>query len=209
MMTPHRIAGTPSENRGSESDLARVGLGLCILAWAALLTGCGYSMSRPFPSNVDELAFDEAAEADDAEEVRRVHGKIRTVFVEPIRSKEFRRELEMRLTEAVAKRIEVDTPYRISSKERADTILSGEILEVRQSVFGTDFLLDRPRETATTFLIALRWRHPGTGKILVERKVYTETDTWVPPVGETFFKGSDRVINRLAERIVEQMETVW
>ncbi len=188
----------------------RCSVAVAVATSAMLLSGCGYSMTRPFPSHTDQMAaFDEGADADVPDGERSARGRIRTVFVEPFRSKEFRRELEMRLTEAVSKRILTDTPYRIANRERADTILSGEILEVRQSVFGTDFLADRPRETAATFLIALRWQHPGTGRILMERKLFTETDTWVPPVGETFFKGADRVISRLAETIVEQMETVW
>lgn len=171
--------------------------------------GCGYSTSRPFPSNVSEAVYGPDTETDAESADRPPRGRIRTVFVEPFRSKVFRRELEMRLTEAVQKRIELDTPYRIASRRRADTVLSGEILDVRQSTFGSDFVLGRPRETATTFLISLRWRHPATGTLLTERKVLTETDTWVPLAGETFFSGSDRVIDGLAERIVEQLETPW
>ncbi len=181
-----------------------------------LVVGCGYSNERPFPATVREATVgtasaDEAAtdSLPDRGPARGASGKISSVFVEPFRSKEFRRELEQRLSEAVSKQIEVDTPYRIAERERADTTLTGEILEVRQAVFGTDFVLDRPREVATTFLVRIRWRHQGTGTILMERKVLLQTDTWVPMLGETFFSGSDRVIDQLAERIVEQMETVW
>ena len=187
---------------------------------AGQAVGCGYSNERPFPATVreatvgsataDEAATDSRLDSGlDSGPARGASGKISSVYVEPFRSKEFRRELEQRLTEAVSKQIEVDTPYRIAKRERADTTLTGEILEVRQAVFGTDFVLDRPREVATTFLVRIRWRHQGTGTILMERKVLIQTDTWVPTVGETFFSGSDRVIDQLAERIVEQMETVW
>ena len=181
-----------------------------VLAAGALAAGgCGYSTARPFPSTVSEAMYGPDPEAVAEPTDRQPRGRIRTVFVEPFRSKVFRRELEMRLTEAVQKQIELDTPYRIASRRRADTVLSGEILEVRQSTFGTDFVLDRPRETATTFLVSLRWRHSATGTLLTERKVLTETDIWVPLAGETFFSGSDRVIDGLAERIVEQLETPW
>lgn len=175
---------------------------------AGSFVGCGYSTQRPFPTTVPEASVGVEA-ADDETTSRGGSAKIRTVFVEPLRSKAFRRELEMRLTEAVSKRIETVTPYRIAAKERADTSLTGEILEVRQAVFGTDFVIDRPRETAVSFLVRLRWSHHRTGKVLMDRKVLIQTETWVPTVGETFYKGSDRGIDELAERVVQQMETVW
>ena len=74
--------------------------------------GCAYTTERPHPKTV------------------------RTVYVEMFRSKEFRRDLEFQLTEALAKRILVDTDYKLADKNLADTMLSGEVLEVRQAVAG-------------------------------------------------------------------------
>ena len=42
----------------------------------------------------------------------------------------YRRELEFRLTEAVVKRIELDTKYKVTDRSRADTELAGEIVTV-------------------------------------------------------------------------------
>src|SRR5205085_7235886 len=81
---------------------------------------------------------------------------IRTIAVDVFQSHEFRRGLELQLTEAVAKRIEAETPYRMASKSCADTLLTGEVKEVRQSSIGRDFRQNRPRETAATFVIAVR-----------------------------------------------------
>ena len=67
----------------------------------SLPTGCGYSTKRPFSTD------------------------IQTVHVEMFQSKEFRRELEFRLTESVIKRIEMDTPYRIAPRKTADAVLTG------------------------------------------------------------------------------------
>ncbi|MCP4247674.1 MAG: hypothetical protein GY778_11545 [bacterium] len=148
-------------------------------------SGCGYSTRRPFPDG------------------------IQTVHVEMLHSKEFRRELEFGLTEAISKRLEMDTPYKIAPLRRADTILDGEILEVRNRTFGDDFETQMPRETASTITVAFRWKDLRSGKILVERSRFVSTTSYIPPVGETFETGLIRGLDRLAEEIVETMETTW
>ena len=71
------------------------------IGWISVIllisTGCGYTTTRPFPTDI-----------------QRVH-------VEMFHSREFRRELEFRLTEAINKRIEMDTPYRIVSRADAES----------------------------------------------------------------------------------------
>ena len=105
-----------------------------------------------------------------------------------IESREFRRELEFQLTEALVKRIEMDTPYRIAPLRTADTLLTGEILEVRQRVFGDDFDTGLPREKGATILMRYRWKDLRTGRILVERERFPYSVEYIPPVGETFAK---------------------
>jgi len=94
---------------------------------------CSYSTDRPFRSNVA------------------------TVAVKPFGSKEFRRRIEMDLTEAVKKRIQLDTPYKIADEAVADTVLTGEVLEVRQGTMGRDFTWNRPRETQLTLIVKFQW----------------------------------------------------
>ncbi len=151
----------------------------------ALLPGCGYSTKPPFATD------------------------IQTIHVEMFQSKEFRRELEFRLTESVVKRIEMDTPYRIASRETADALLTGEVLEVRNRVFGDDFDNDLPREIGSTVVIRYRLEDMRTGKILVERPRFVYQTSYIPPVGETFTQGMTRAMDGLAEQIVESMETTW
>lgn len=151
----------------------------------SLLPGCGYSTKPPFATD------------------------IQTIHVEMFQSKEFRRELEFRLTESVVKRIEMDTPYRIASRETADALLTGEVLEVRNRVFGDDFDNDLPREIGSTVVIRYRLEDMRTGKILVERPRFVYQTSYIPPVGETFTQGMTRAMDGLAEQIVESMETTW
>lgn len=156
-----------------------------ILVVPACLPGCGYSTTRPFPTD------------------------IQTVHVEMFQSREFRRELEFQLTEAIVKRIEMDTPYRITDLERADAVLSGEVLSVDNRVFGDDFDTDLPREIGSTIAVRYRLQDIRTGRILVERPRFVYQTSYIPPVGETFEVGMVRGLDGLAEQIVESMESGW
>ncbi len=161
------------------------GLPVVMVLAAATCGGCGYSTERPFRSG------------------------IKTVHVEMLESREFRRELEFQLTEALVKRIEMDTPYKIAPLRTADTLFSGEILEVRQRVFGDDFDTGLAREKGATVIMRFRWKDLRTGRILVERERFPYSVEYIPPVGETFTKGMVRGLDNMAEAIVETMESSW
>jgi hypothetical protein len=164
----------------------QVCLSVGLLAAALAASGCGYSTKRPFPSGIS------------------------TVHVEMLHSREFRRELEFELTEALIKRIEMDTPYRIADSAHADTIFTGEVLEVRQNVLGKTFDTGTPREQGAQVAVRYRWKDQRSGKILVERPLFVHQVAYVPAVGESFDKGVRvRGIDQMAERIVETMETDW
>ena len=163
--------------------LIRLGL-LTVLSLVGT-AGCGYTTDRPFRTD------------------------IQTVHVEMLQSQEFRRELEFRLTEAIVKRIEMDTPYRIAPRQTADALLSGEVLAVNNRTFGTDFDLDLPREIGSTVAVRFRLQDMRTGEILVERPRFLYQTSYIPPVGETFTQGMTRALDGLAEQIVEAMESSW
>lgn len=159
-----------------------------ILALVSFLPGCGYSIghSAVFDSN------------------------IRTVHVPIFQNKDFRRGLEFQLTEALIKAIELHTPYKTTSnKARADTVLTGEIIEIRQGTLGLDFRTNLPREMQMTVVAAFRWKDLRTGKILAEMPLITQSVDYIQPVGERFYQASEEGMNDLAERIVEKMEKPW
>lgn len=147
--------------------------------------GCAYSTQRPFSRDFT------------------------TVHVEMINSREFRREVEFRLTEALAKRIEMDTPYRLAPRETADVLVSGEILDISNRVFGDDFESGLPREIGSTVTLRFQVKDMRTGEILVQRPRFVYQTHYTPPVGESFDKGMVRAMDGLAEALVETMETTW
>lgn len=157
------------------------------------LTGCGYTTERDAAFRMENSNKD----------------RIRTVAVNIFESKEFRRGLELQLTEALAKRIEGETPFKLAKKERADTILTGEIREVRQATLGRDFETVTPRETAATIIIAFQWKDLRTGEVLLDRPNFVQTVDYVRPLNEDFYHASQKGIDRMAERIVEEMQSEW
>ncbi len=158
---------------------------LLLSCLAALPVGCGYSTKRPFATD------------------------IQTIHVEMMQSKEFRRELEFRLTESLVKRIEMDTPYRIAPKSSADALLTGEILNVENRTFGNDFKTDLPREIGSTVVIRFRLQDLRTGDLMVDRPRNVYQTSYIPPVGETFSDAMTRAMDSLAEQMVESMESAW
>jgi hypothetical protein len=138
---------------------------------------------------------------------------IRTVAV-PIWARargEYRRDLEIALTEAICKRIESDTPYKVADKSRADTLLSGTLGEVEQRVLSVDPHTGFAREIQVRLLVDFTWKDLRTGEVLAEKKGFGATTEYIPPepLAEDFFVGSRDALDRIAQRIVEQLRNPW
>ncbi|MFQ5500922.1 MAG: hypothetical protein ACE5EQ_01320 [Phycisphaerae bacterium] len=156
-----------------------------------LQIGCGYSTDRQAHYRTQNAGDD----------------RIRTISLPVFGSREFRRDLELQLTEALAKRIESETPFKLAKRERADTELTGEIQEVRQGTIGRDFSTVRPRQTAATVIVSFQWKDLRTNEILVDRPRFVQVVDYIPPVGEGFHHGMQVNMDRMAERIVETLES--
>ncbi len=123
----------------------------------------------------------------------------------------YRRGLEMKLTEAVIKRVELDTPYKVVAKSRADTLLTGTIDRVSQRVLSYNPDTGRPREMEVALSVTVTWTDLRSGDVIARRTGLRQAATYIPPspFGEEFFHGSTDAIDRLAVRIVQQMQAPW
>ncbi len=123
----------------------------------------------------------------------------------------YRRDVEIRLTESIIKRIELDTPYKVTTKSQADTILTGTIDLISQQTLSFDPDSGVPREMQVTFSVSFKWEDLRTGKTLVKRKNFQVAGVYLPPApfSEDFFEGSADLMDKLARRIVETMEADW
>lgn len=159
--------------------------GLILIAFAPLLSSCGYTAGHLYNSSV------------------------RTVAVPVFVNKTFRREWEMRLTEAIDKNIEYRTPYKVSYAKSADTILSGEIIAIQENVLTERIGTNIPRENQLTVVVNFTWKDARTGRVLVERKNFVRSATEIPQINERVEDAEQLAIERTAQGIVDQMQQDW
>jgi hypothetical protein len=133
-----------------------------------------------------------------------------SVCLEMFDNQTFRRGVEFELSDALAKRIEAQTPYKIiSSKDRADTVLSGQIVSVGESVLSTERESGRPLEKEVRLRAVVNWKDLKTGELLIDSKTVTAEAAFSYFQDQDFTYASALAANNLARRIVELMEIKW
>jgi len=154
-----------------------------------LVGGCGYTTDSPFPDDVRTVSVP-------------IFHRGRGVF---------RRDVEFELTEALQKRLQLDTPYRLASRDEADTELTGEIHSIEQQILYWNTNTGVPREIAVTFVVSFQWKDLRTGEIRARRDNMRVMVTRISdsPFNQTFFQSQEEMVNQLAKRIVEHLEFEW
>jgi hypothetical protein len=164
---------------------------LCALWWCALLTGCGYMVGAPYDPQV------------------------RTVEVPIFDSKSNRRGIEVQLTEAVHKQIQLRTPFRLV-KDGGDTRLTGRIVDVRKNVLG-ETRFDDPRELQINLALEVGWEDVRAGRVLAQEQIPLSSDLvslrsqaeFAPEVGQSLATATQQAVDRMALQIVDLMESPW
>jgi hypothetical protein len=164
---------------------ARRGVHVLSLMLPMALVGCGYSTAPLYRQSIKTVAV--------------------PIFV----NKTYRREWEMRLTEALDKQIESRTPYKIADQKEADTILSGTIVDIQEDVLTRRTGFNLPRETQLTVIVDFVWKDTRSGRIIVERKKFNRSATEIPQIGERVDDAEQLAVERVAAAIVDQMQTDW
>jgi len=163
------------------------------------LAGCGYSQSGGGNNNQQSGYHWNSLYRED----------IQTVAIPIFTNKDFRRGIEFRLTEAVIKQLELRAPYKVVPKERADTILEGQVTSVHVGALSRDFFTNLPREQQVVITVDLTWKDLRTGKILLQRHGLQQEGVYHPPLGEGEFAGAQQAIERFALVIVQEMQADW
>src|SRR5438105_10506648 len=84
------------------------------------LAGCGYSHNGSAPAANSWYQWRSLYRED-----------VRTVSVPIFKNKTFYRGIEFSLSKALVNTLESNTPYKVAPRERADTVLEGEVEDVR------------------------------------------------------------------------------
>jgi hypothetical protein len=158
-----------------------------IVAALAVFCGCaGYSNESLFPKEVS------------------------SVYVEMFDNKSLWRGVEYQLTDALAKRIEAETPYKIiSSRDRADSVISGQIVSIDQLWISTERETGQALEKEVELQAVVNWKNLKTGELLISNKSVSASASYSDWQKQDFLYGSNLAANNLARRIVELMEKEW
>ena len=141
---------------------------------------------------------------------------VRTVYVPIFESDSYRRRLGERLTEAVIKRIESTTPYKVVHRPDADTVLTGRIFAERKRVLTED-RFDMPRDIEISLQVEAAWTDRA-GNLIGSQYCqplpaplisFGSSAHFVPEGGQSYATGEREAIDQLAKQIVEQMEMPW
>ncbi len=166
--------------------LCTFALGLFILTFCGCSGTSGYSNEPLFPQDIS------------------------SVCLEMFDNQSFRRGVEYELSDALAKRIEADTPYKvISSRNRADTVISGQIVSIDESVLTIEREVGRALEKEVQLTAVVSWKNLKTGELLIDNQTVSAEATYTPYQMQGFNYASTLATNNLARKIVELMETKW
>lgn len=141
---------------------------------------------------------------------------VRTVHIPMVRCDSFRPDLGVRLTEAIQKRVEERTPYKIASDANADSIMTCRLTTDSKRVV-TETKTDEPRQLKAFMTVESSWVD-RRGQVLMENRFLPPGETafyfaqgsdFVPEAGQSITTAHQKVIERLADHIVDQMEARW
>jgi hypothetical protein len=154
------------------------------------LYGCGgmagYSNESMFPEEVD------------------------SVCLEMFDNRTLRRGVEYELSDALAKRIEVDTPYKIiSDSDRADTVMNGQIVSISQLALSTDRDVGSVLEREVELRAVVNWKNLKTGQLMIDHVIVSASASYSTYQKQDFKYASSLAANNLARKIVELMENKW
>jgi hypothetical protein len=135
---------------------------------------------------------------------------IATVRLEMFDNRSFRRGVEFDFTDALAKRIEGDTPYKIvSDPDRADSVISGQLVSIGESTLSIERSTARPLEKEVVITAVVNWKDLRSGKMMINNQTVTAVASYSGFQNQDFTYASALAANRLAGKVVELMEQRW
>lgn len=133
---------------------------------------------------------------------------IGTVAVDGFGNKSFYQGVEFALTEAIIKQIEISTPYKVTARSSADSVVTGEITQVKQSLRSRRPDGGLVQDVEYQIVVNFEWKDLRNGEVIRQRLGLMVSAGFVPAreVGESLKRGQNRVVQRAAERVVSIMK---
>jgi hypothetical protein len=170
-----------------------------LIPLAVVLSGCGYQQTGIENGNVTPGYKWHSLYQED----------IQTVAVPIFVNRTYHRGLEMQLTKSIIQQIEEHSQYKVVPRERADTILEGEILSADITTQSNDANTGLPQQQLYAIIVNFTWKNLRTGNIIVQRKNFDQRSDFFPTLGESQTLGSTMTLDGLAQGIVEELQADW
>jgi hypothetical protein len=134
---------------------------------------------------------------------------IRTVHVVMFESDSYRRYLGQRLTEAVVKEIELNTPLTITDPQVADSFIRGRLLNETKQAVGEN-IDDEPRTLQVAWLVEVDWVDRAGVPLMQSQSLRISRDSaFIPEAGQSMATAQQRNIEQIARDVISQMQTPW
>lgn len=163
--------------------------GICLSAFSS----CGYSQKMVLPSGIKAI------------HVETFQNKVplgRLYAYEP--------GLEIKITNAIISRLQVDGNLKVVGRDKADAILEGDLSAFDQE--GTRFTgLERIEEYRLYVVTALRLKNPKTGETIWEEPDFSGDASYFVTGARATSRAAaaDRAIERLARNVVDRIVEDW
>lgn len=134
-----------------------------------------------------------------------------TVSLPIFKNKTFYRGVETQLTEAIAKELELRTPYKVVYEKTAETSLTGTITSIDQALLSRTFRGGIAEEVQVRINVSFEWKDARTGHVIRKRGQITGTGEFLPRrgVGEPLDVAKHDAIMDLSREIVSAMRKDW
>lgn len=135
---------------------------------------------------------------------------VKNVCVEMFDNRSFRRGVEYTLSDALVKRVESETPYKIvSDRDRADSVMTGQLVSISESILTLERDIGRALEKEIVLRAVVNWKSLKTGRLMIDNKTITAAASYSEFLNQDFTYASAVAANKLAEKIVAAMEDNW
>lgn len=134
---------------------------------------------------------------------------VKTIAVPIFTNVDFTRGDEFTLTKALITQIEQRTPYKVVNRDKADTILEGQITRVRLQTVSGERGSNLPQEQLYGVTVSFTWKDLRSGRVLVERRGFEQTAPFYPTLGEGRETGAMNTDEQLALAIVQELQADW
>ncbi len=135
---------------------------------------------------------------------------VQSIYLEMFDNRSFRRGTEFTFSNALAKRIEMETPYKIvSNRDHADSVMGGQLVAISESILTLERELGKALEKEVVLTAVVNWKSLKTGRLMINNQAVTAAASYSEFQGQDFTYASAVAANKLAQEVVQLMENPW